>query len=40
MESVSNLAKSKSDLHLALCPQSTYPIEINTNYAEGRENQY
>jgi len=25
---------------LALCPQSTYPIEINTNYAEGRENQY
>ena len=26
--------------YLALCPQSTYPIEINTNYAEGRGNQY
>jgi len=26
--------------YLALCPQSTYPVEINTNYAEGRGNQY
>jgi hypothetical protein len=30
---------SKNFTYLALCPQPTYPIEINTEYEEGRGNQ-
>jgi hypothetical protein len=25
-------------IYLALCPQSTYPTEINTNFTDGRGN--